>query len=151
MDRVTPRELEVLRLIATGNSTKQVAFQLGIAFKTAASHRYRLIEKLDAANTADLVCRAAQRGLIDVFGLRSTEGDSIPMNVLAHRILANRSEASQSRQALAAAVSRSTEIRKRHQEILEQLTVARERTMIFVEALRDGLRDPAVRRKSDRD
>ena len=61
---LTPRELEVLALIALGLSTKSVANSLGIAFKTAACHRYRIGEKLSAHNTADLTRAAIRGGLI---------------------------------------------------------------------------------------
>jgi DNA-binding CsgD family transcriptional regulator len=42
VEKLTRRELEVLRHIAEGKSTKQVAATLGITFKTAACHRYRV-------------------------------------------------------------------------------------------------------------
>ena len=65
-DRITPREREVLALIASGKSSKQVAHQLGISFKTAACHRYRIQTKLEAGNTADLTRAALRMGLIDL-------------------------------------------------------------------------------------
>jgi DNA-binding CsgD family transcriptional regulator len=148
MENVTSRELEVLRLIAAGQSTKQVAFQLGIAFKTAASHRYHLIEKLGAANTADLMCRATRRGLLDLFALPSADVGSTPLNLFGRRIVAIRQEAGQRRLALAAAVSRSGEIRKRHQEVLDELNLVRERTLISVQELLHTFREWEIRPKS---
>jgi DNA-binding NarL/FixJ family response regulator len=65
-NRLTPREHDVLRCIAEGQTTKQIANTLGISFKTAACHRYHVLSKLDASNAADLVCRAARLGLINI-------------------------------------------------------------------------------------
>jgi DNA-binding CsgD family transcriptional regulator len=55
MDKLTQREEEVLQLIVSGRSTKQIAGDLGISFKTAACHRYRVMQKSAASNAADLV------------------------------------------------------------------------------------------------
>jgi DNA-binding CsgD family transcriptional regulator len=63
-DGLTRREREVLKCIAEGHSTKQVAGQLGIAFKTAACHRYRIMDKLGIHDTASLVRYAIRAGLI---------------------------------------------------------------------------------------
>jgi DNA-binding CsgD family transcriptional regulator len=54
-EALTPRECEVLQLIAAGRTTKQIAADLGITFKTAACHRAHIMEKLDLHNVADLV------------------------------------------------------------------------------------------------
>lgn len=61
---LSPRERQVLQLIGEGKSTKQVAGLLGISFKTAESHRSRLMQKLDIHETASLVRYAIRRGLI---------------------------------------------------------------------------------------
>jgi len=63
-DPLTPREREVLQLVAEGKSTKEVAGLLGISFKTAESHRTRILKKLDLHETAGLVRYAVRRGLI---------------------------------------------------------------------------------------
>jgi DNA-binding CsgD family transcriptional regulator len=63
-ETLTPREREVLELIAAGRTTKELAAVLGITFKTAACHRQRVLAKCGAANTADLVFRAVQQGWI---------------------------------------------------------------------------------------
>jgi len=63
-DPLTSREREVLQLVAEGKSTKQVAGLLGISFKTAESHRTRILKKLDLHETAGLVRYAVRRGLI---------------------------------------------------------------------------------------
>jgi DNA-binding NarL/FixJ family response regulator len=64
-ERLTKREIQVLQLIAAGNSTKQVAAILGIAFKTAVGHRSRLMKKLAIHDSATLVRHAIRAGLID--------------------------------------------------------------------------------------
>jgi DNA-binding NarL/FixJ family response regulator len=64
-DHLTPRERQVLALIARGKKTKVVAFDLGIAFKTAACHRTRIMSKLYAQNAADLTRAAIRMGLIE--------------------------------------------------------------------------------------
>jgi two-component system response regulator NreC len=63
-DPLSPREREVLQLVAEGKSTKEVAGVLGIAVKTADSHRTRLMEKLDIHETATLTRYAVRRGLV---------------------------------------------------------------------------------------
>ena len=60
---LTQREREVLALIASGKSSREIAEALGIAFKTVATHRYRLQRKLNAHHTADLTRIAIRRGL----------------------------------------------------------------------------------------
>jgi DNA-binding NarL/FixJ family response regulator len=64
LDHLTQRELEVLRLIAEGLSTKQIACQLGISFKTAATHRERILGKLGANNTVLALRIAIRMGLV---------------------------------------------------------------------------------------
>jgi DNA-binding NarL/FixJ family response regulator len=63
-DPLSPREREVLQLIAEGKTTKEVAGLLGISFKTAESHRMRIMRKVDVHETAGLVRYAVRRGLI---------------------------------------------------------------------------------------
>ncbi|HVR30590.1 MAG TPA: response regulator transcription factor, partial [Thermoanaerobaculia bacterium] len=52
IDGLTPREREVLQLVAEGKTTKEVAAVLGISVKTAESHRSRIMAKLDIHETA---------------------------------------------------------------------------------------------------
>ena len=61
---LTPREAQVLTLIAEGKSTKEAAVILGISYKTADSHRTRLMDKLDVHETASLVRCAIRMGLV---------------------------------------------------------------------------------------
>ena len=64
-DPLSPREREVLQLVAEGKTTKEVASLLGISFKTAESHRTRIMAKLDIHETAGLVRYAIRMGLIE--------------------------------------------------------------------------------------
>jgi DNA-binding NarL/FixJ family response regulator len=59
---LTPRETEVLRLIAQGFSNKEIAAQLGIAVKTVETHRARAMEKLGLQSRAGVVRLALERG-----------------------------------------------------------------------------------------
>jgi two-component system response regulator NreC len=62
---LSPREREVLQLIAEGQTTKEVATILGVSVKTAESHRSRIMEKLNIHQTAGLVRYAIRKGLIE--------------------------------------------------------------------------------------
>lgn len=62
---LTERERQVLVLIAAGQSTKQAASNLGISYKTADSHRSRILEKLKVHETASMVRHAIRAGLIE--------------------------------------------------------------------------------------
>ena len=61
---LTPREMEVLELVAQGLSNKVVAARLGISDQTVKFHIGSITGKLGAANRTDAVRRAARRGLI---------------------------------------------------------------------------------------
>jgi DNA-binding NarL/FixJ family response regulator len=63
--RLTPRETEVLHLLAQGHTNKQVAHQLGITPKTAETHRAHIIAKLDLHTISGLVRYAIRHHLID--------------------------------------------------------------------------------------
>jgi len=62
---LTERERQVLVLICNGKSTKQAAQELGISYKTADSHRSRILEKLGVHETASMVRYAIRAGLIE--------------------------------------------------------------------------------------
>ena len=62
---LTAREREVFHLIVEGQTSKDIARQLGISVKTAENHRARVLEKLKAHNTADVVRYAMRKGLLD--------------------------------------------------------------------------------------
>jgi two-component system response regulator NreC len=61
---LTPREREVFHLIVEGLSTKEIARRLDISVKTAENHRARVLAKLDARNTAEVIRYAVRRGLM---------------------------------------------------------------------------------------
>jgi len=63
-DPLTPRERQVLQLIAEGKTTKETAAVLEVSVKTAETHRTNLMEKLDIHSTAGLVRYAIRRGLL---------------------------------------------------------------------------------------
>jgi len=65
VDPLTPRERQVLQLVAEGMSTKEIARELKIGTKTAESHRGRVMQKLDIHETASLVRYAIRAGLIE--------------------------------------------------------------------------------------
>ena len=62
---LTERERQVLVLVAGGKSTKEAAAHLGISYKTADSHRSRILEKLGVHETASMVRYAIRAGLIE--------------------------------------------------------------------------------------
>jgi len=61
---LTAREVQVLALVADGKSTKEVASLLQISYKTADSHRSRIMEKLGVHETASLVRYAVRQGIV---------------------------------------------------------------------------------------
>jgi two-component system response regulator NreC len=63
---LSPREREVLQLIAEGYSNKQIAEILCISIKTVQAHRMNLMSKLDLHDRADLIKYAIQRKIIDI-------------------------------------------------------------------------------------
>ena len=63
-NQISPRESEVLHMLAFENTAKQIASKLYISVETVCSHRKNLMIKLDVKNTAGLVRVAMERGLI---------------------------------------------------------------------------------------
>jgi DNA-binding CsgD family transcriptional regulator len=63
---LTPRELEVLSLMAEGASNKTIARRLGISIHTAKFHVGSLLDKLDATGRTDAVAHAARLGVIQL-------------------------------------------------------------------------------------
>ena len=63
---LTPRELDVLALLAEGASNKAIARQLGISVHTAKFHVASILDKLDATGRTDAVAHAARRGVINL-------------------------------------------------------------------------------------
>lgn len=64
--RLTPKEREVVQLLAEGLSTKQAAAQLGLSYKTVASHREHAVAKLGVRGVADLTRYAIREGLVQL-------------------------------------------------------------------------------------
>jgi DNA-binding NarL/FixJ family response regulator len=63
--RLTPRQRDVLRLIAAGRRMKEIAFELGLSTRTVETHKYEMMRALGAESTAELVRYAIQIGLVD--------------------------------------------------------------------------------------
>jgi DNA-binding NarL/FixJ family response regulator len=66
MRPLTQRDIEILRLLAQGNSLTQISEALGLAYKTVANTLSRIKEKLGVSHTADLIRIAVGRGLTDL-------------------------------------------------------------------------------------
>lgn len=62
---LSPRERQVLQLVAEGKTSKEIASLLDLTVKTAESYRARIMEKLDIHETAGLVRYAIRRGIIE--------------------------------------------------------------------------------------
>jgi DNA-binding NarL/FixJ family response regulator len=65
-ERLTPRERQILQLIAQGHSNKEIAAMLGLSVNTVSVHRANLMEALDIHRTAELVVYAIRRGLVNL-------------------------------------------------------------------------------------
>jgi RNA polymerase sigma factor (sigma-70 family) len=55
LEELTPREHEVMELVAAGKANKEIALALGVSAKTVEAHRARVMEKMRATSLADLV------------------------------------------------------------------------------------------------
>jgi len=64
-DRLTPREREILQLLAEGNSTQSIANTLGLSPKTVETHRANLMDKLNLYDVASLTRFAIRVGLVN--------------------------------------------------------------------------------------
>ena len=65
-DRLTPREREVVQLVAEGKSTKEVAVALALSVKTAETHRSNIMRKLNIHSVSDLVLYAIRNSIVYV-------------------------------------------------------------------------------------
>ena len=63
---LTPRELEVLRLVRDGNRNKQIADQLSISETTVNFHIKNIVDKLQANDRTHAVTIAVRRGLLEI-------------------------------------------------------------------------------------
>lgn len=64
VDEISPREKEVLELVAQGKSTKQIADQLGISIRTVESHRINMLKKMKVSNSAELIRKSLEMKII---------------------------------------------------------------------------------------
>jgi DNA-binding NarL/FixJ family response regulator len=64
LDRLTPRQREILQLIAEGHTTKEIAGNLNLGVKTVESHRTQLMKRLGVHDVAGLVRCAIRSGLV---------------------------------------------------------------------------------------
>jgi len=62
---LTPRQLDVLRLIAAGKRMKEIASELNISVRTVETHKQDLLQTLSLETTADLIKFAVRQGLVD--------------------------------------------------------------------------------------
>ena len=63
---LTTREREVLKMLAEGNSVKEIACDLNLSVKTVEAHKFNLMRKLDIHNKAQLVQYAIQKKIIKI-------------------------------------------------------------------------------------
>ena len=66
LDLLSPRQREILKLVADGLNTKEIAGHLSISTKTVETHRAQLMERLNIHDVAGLVRFAIKMGLVDV-------------------------------------------------------------------------------------
>jgi DNA-binding NarL/FixJ family response regulator len=66
-NRLTPREREVVQLLAEGKTSKEVAVALNLSVKTAETHRTNIMRKLDLHSVADLTLYALRNRIAQVF------------------------------------------------------------------------------------
>jgi DNA-binding NarL/FixJ family response regulator len=64
--RLTPREREIVQLLAEGKSSKEVAVALGLSVKTAETHRSNIMRKLELHSVSDLVLYAVRNNIVHV-------------------------------------------------------------------------------------
>jgi two-component system invasion response regulator UvrY len=64
VDAVTDREFQVLRLLASGHTNREIAEQLGLSVKTVDAHRLNILGKLELRNNSDLTKFAIRHGIV---------------------------------------------------------------------------------------
>ena len=63
--RLTPRQREIVQLLAEGKSSKEVATELGLSVKTAETHRANIMRRLDCHSVSELVRYAVRNNIIE--------------------------------------------------------------------------------------
>jgi DNA-binding NarL/FixJ family response regulator len=71
-DELTHRQVEILKLIAQGRASKEIAYELGLSPKTVDVHRARIMERLRLNDIASLTLYAVRKGLIALTALPVT-------------------------------------------------------------------------------
>ena len=66
IEQITPRQREILKLIAEGRTNKEMAQLLNISVKTVDTHRTQLMERLDIHDVAGLVRYAIKTGIVTI-------------------------------------------------------------------------------------
>ncbi len=74
MEELTPRELDVMRLIVQGHTNRQIADRLNLSIRTVETHRSNLMSKLNLRSRVELVRYAAEHGFLEL-------GDNEPTSV----------------------------------------------------------------------
>jgi two-component system response regulator NreC len=64
-DRLTPREREILKLVAEGRTSREIAGMLFVSLKTVMAHRAKIMAKLDIHNKAEIIKYAIRKGLVN--------------------------------------------------------------------------------------
>ena len=68
---VTPRQREILKMVALGHTNREIAESLAISIRTVEVHRFNLMRRLNVRNVAQLLRQALQHGLLPRnFGLK---------------------------------------------------------------------------------
>jgi DNA-binding NarL/FixJ family response regulator len=75
LQALSPRELQVLELIARGHTNREIGERLGVSVKTIEGYRARVIEKLGARTRAELVAYAIMAGLLPIALALTTEDE----------------------------------------------------------------------------
>jgi DNA-binding NarL/FixJ family response regulator len=65
-NQLSPRERQLVKLVAEGNSNKRIAIILGLGLKTVETHRYAAMSKIGAKSTADIVLYAVRNELVQI-------------------------------------------------------------------------------------
>ena len=84
IERLTPREREILELLAEGMRSKQIARELVISPKTVASHIQSVLAKLGVHSRAEAIAIAYKEGLVGESGISGETGRSSDFDTTAH-------------------------------------------------------------------
>ncbi len=76
--KLTPREREVVQLLAEGKSSKEVACHLNLSVKTAETHRSNIMRKLGLHSVSELVLYAVRNNIVQVPGMRESALVAVP-------------------------------------------------------------------------